>query len=224
MLWLTAFIAFARLSIGADIGEVGEDKRFADARYRSAADTSSDHEVVYTPLRPPSIPLAVRSPYTSAWSTTAGGSTLNSRNVTFWNGDPIGWGGIARVDGQSYEYLGDSPFVTGLKKAIPLTVSYDSHYSNFTFDAGPVRLIARFFSPVLPFNACYSSIPVSYLEVAFYSVDEKPHDVQVYSDVNGAWLANGTGSLSWNCTYRDPEDGDMPCGSKDVGNHSIYRW
>jgi hypothetical protein len=192
--------------------------------YCNVANISSNPQVVYSPLRPPSIPLAVRSPYTSAWSTTENGSTLNSRNVTFWNGSPIGWGGIARVDGQSYEYMGDSPAVTGLQKAIPLTVSYDSHYSNFTFDAGPVRLTARFFSPVLPEDICESSIPMSYLEVSFQSMDNKTHDVELYSDVNGMWLANGTRSLMWNCTYRQVDGHDATCMSDELAYDTVFRW
>jgi hypothetical protein len=153
--------------------------------------------VLYNPLKPPSIPLAVRSPYTSTWSTTANGNTLNSRNVTFWNGASLGWSGIIRVDGLSYEYMGDSPYAAGLQKATPLTVSYDSHYSNFTFDAGPVRLTAHFFSPVLPKNLCRSSVPLSYLEVSYESTDGKSHDVQLYSDINGMWLGNGARELHW---------------------------
>lgn len=190
----------------------------------SAANFSSSPEVVYSPLRPPSIPLAVRSPCTSAWSTTANRSTLNSRNVTFWTGHPIGWGGIVRVDGQSYEYMGDSPAVTGLKKAIPLTVSYDSHYSNFTFDAGPLRLIARFFSPVLPTDTCKSSIPMSYLEVSFEWMDNRTHDVQLHSDVNGMWLAYGTRSLMWSCTRLEGYYDEPPCESKAPSDDAVYHW
>jgi hypothetical protein len=151
----------------------------------------------YSPLRPPSIPLAVRSPYTSTWSTTGNGSTLNSRNVTFWNSNALGWSGIVRVDGTAYEYMGDSPSVLNLTKATPLTVSYDSHYSNFTFDARPGRVTARFFSPVLPKDLCSSSIPMSYLEVAYEAADGIAHDVQLYSDVNAMWLAEGNLPVRW---------------------------
>jgi hypothetical protein len=100
------------------------------------------------------------------------------------------------VDGLSYEYMGDSPNVAGLQKATPLTVSYDSHYSNFTFDAGPVRVIARFFSPVLPKNLCRSSVPLSYLEVTYESMDGKSHDVQLYSES----IACGSATEQENCT------------------------
>ncbi|EME50195.1 hypothetical protein DOTSEDRAFT_41327 [Dothistroma septosporum NZE10] len=43
----------------------------------------------YIPLRPPAIPLAVRSPYLTAWSTTAGGEPLNSKNPIFYNGTEL---------------------------------------------------------------------------------------------------------------------------------------
>jgi hypothetical protein len=125
----------------------------------------TSYSPIYSPLRPPSIPLAVRSPYTSTWSSTVNGSTINSRNVTFWTDFALGWTGIVRVDKTSYEYMGDSPSVSNFSKAAALTVSSDSHYSNFTFDVGPVRVTARFFSPVLPKDLCSSSIPLSYLAV-----------------------------------------------------------
>ncbi|KAI8932172.1 hypothetical protein NX059_011054 [Plenodomus lindquistii] len=159
---------------------------------------------IYTPLRPPSIPLAVRSPYTSAWSTTVNGSTLNSRNATFWNGDPLGWSGMIRVDDVTQEYLGDSPSITGLRKATPRSVSYDSHYSNFTFAAGPVLLTAQFFSPVLPPDLCRSSIPLSYVKVSFESVDDQSHYVQLYSDVDDTWLAQGSQPFQWKFTQAHP--------------------
>jgi hypothetical protein len=69
---------------------------------------------IYSLLSPPSIPLAVRSPYTNIWSATFNGSTLNNRDVTFWNHVILGWSGIIRVDSQSCEYLGDSPSIAGL--------------------------------------------------------------------------------------------------------------
>ena len=49
---------------------------------------------------------------------------------------------MVTVDGITYEDLGKGPItalsVPNLRSAIPLAVSYDSQYSNFTFVAGPV--------------------------------------------------------------------------------------
>jgi hypothetical protein len=116
----------------------------------------------------------------------------------------MGWSGIIRVDGTAYEYMGDSPSLQGLQKATPLTVSYDSHSSNFTFEAGPLQIQAQFFSPVLPRDLCRSSVPLSYLNVAYVANDELSHDVQLYSDVDATWLAGGNASLRW----------DIDCPSK----------
>lgn len=109
----------------------------------------------------------------------------------FWNGQTVGWEGVVVVDGIAYEWMGigsqDLPELDSLKSATPLSVSYDSQYSNFTFSAGPVRLTAKFFSPVVPQDLCRTSAPLSYLEVSYESQDNKTHDVKLYNDVDGSW-------------------------------------
>ncbi|POS75857.1 glutaminase GtaA [Diaporthe helianthi] len=159
---------------------------------RQDVDPNNNPLPSYSPARPPAVPLAVRSPYLSAWSRTAGGATLNSADAIFWTGTPIGWEGIVSVDGTSYSYLGTGsecpPTPAKLQAAKPKTVSYDSQYSNFTFLAGPVTIEASFFSPVTPNDICRSSIPLSYLTVSVESDDCEEHSVQFYSDVNGAWI------------------------------------
>ncbi|KAK7744441.1 hypothetical protein SLS53_003325 [Cytospora paraplurivora] len=161
--------------------------------YPGAVDVNYNSLPSYSPARPPAIPLAVKGPYTSAWSTTAGNSTLNSASPIFWTGDPLAWEGIVQVDGISYEYLGTGskglPKLDNLQVAIPRSVSYDSQYSNFTFLAGPVEVEASFFSPVTPRDICRSSIPLSYLTTSFRSLNGSTHDVQFYSDVNAAWIS-----------------------------------
>lgn len=52
--------------------------------YTNRTDLNQHIDPVYSPARPPSVPLAVRSPYTSAWSSTSDNNTLNSNGVTFW--------------------------------------------------------------------------------------------------------------------------------------------
>lgn len=98
------------------------------------------------------------------------------------------------VDGISYEYLGtgsqDLPTLQHFKIAKPKSVSYDSQYSNFTFRAGAVEILASFFSPVTPKDICRTSIPLSYLTTSVRSLDGQKHHVQFYSDVNGAWISN----------------------------------
>lgn len=63
-------------------------------------------ESIYSPARPPAIPLAVRTPYSSIWSSTGAGNFLNSKDVIFWTGEEVGWEGVITVDNTSYEYMG----------------------------------------------------------------------------------------------------------------------
>lgn len=155
---------------------------------------------IYSPARPPAFPLAVRSPYTNAWTSTRHPGVLES--TTFWNGEALGWEGIITVDNHSYEYLGSGlqslPARMNFTRATPTNITYDSQWSNFTFLAGPVELTACFFSPVIPQDTCRTSIPLSYLYVKFHTTDGKEHDVKFYSDVNGAWLdPDGQLTLRW---------------------------
>ncbi|KAI1616235.1 hypothetical protein EDD36DRAFT_450508 [Exophiala viscosa] len=187
---------------------------------------SKDNPQVIHP-RPPAVPLAVRSPYTSAWQSTAGNSTLNSGNVQFWTGGDLGWEGIVTVDGISYEYLGIAyqtlPVVPIFQTAVPMNVAYDSQYSNYTFQAGPVMITASFFSPVIPKDLCRTSIPLSYLTTSIESLDGADHDVQLYSDVNGNWVApEGNKTLNWDL-YRNTMSINGSGNATDSPN-LLYTW
>ncbi|KAI1385641.1 DUF1793-domain-containing protein [Hypoxylon trugodes] len=181
----------------------------------------------YYPLRPPAIPLAVRSPYTSAWSTTAGRSSLNSQFPIFWPGQGLGWEGIVVVDGNSYEYMGsvinDYPELSYFNTTTPLEVRYDSQFSNFTFLAGPVIITASFFSPVTPKDICRSSIPLSYLTTSVQSNDGHPHHVQFYSDVNAQWIGLGNEYDIIKEFHTGPLNGNGTGNSTDVPTSWILR-
>ncbi|KAL1867663.1 hypothetical protein Daus18300_006218 [Diaporthe australafricana] len=201
--------------------------------YPRAVDDNNNVLPSYSPARPPAIPLAVRSPYLSAWSSTARGATLNSANAIFWQGGPLGWEGMVMVDGISYEYLGTGsqcpPNPAKLQIAKPQTVSYDSQYSNFTFIAGPVTIEANFFSPVTPHDICRSSIPLSYLTTSFRSNDCNNHSVQFYSDINAAWITPDPGlPVVWDLkldgrAYIPPANG-VATGNATSSPSSIFSW
>jgi hypothetical protein len=181
----------------------------------------------YSPVRPPAVPLAVRSPYTSIWTSTANNGTLNTNGAMFWPGTPAGWEGIIVVDEVAYEYMGTGlqslPPLDNVKTASQLAVSFDSQYSNFTIRAGPVDLVASFFSPVIPQDLCRTSIPLSYLQVGFHSTDNQSHNVQLYSDVNAGWISPETNTtVNWNLF----EGASVVNGSGNAtgGPSSVYSW
>ncbi|KAL8942802.1 MAG: hypothetical protein Q9211_001231 [Gyalolechia sp. 1 TL-2023] len=153
--------------------------------------------------------------------------TLNTNAAIFWPGTPLGWEGIVTVDGIAYEYLGAGstalPKLANLRPAKPLTVTYDSQYSNFTFAAGPVQITASFLSSVLPKDLCRTSIPLSYLSTSIQSTDDADHDIQFYSDINAAWTAyENNVTIQWDL-YHGP---NIINGSSNAASTptSTYSW
>ncbi|KAK7937268.1 uncharacterized protein PG986_014136 [Apiospora aurea] len=188
---------------------------FATQSLTLTPDANGNSLPSYSPARPPAVPLAVRTPYLSAWSSTYNQGTLNTVSPIFWTGDALGWTGIVTVDGISYNYLGND--------LLPLTVAYDASYSNFTFLAGPVNITASFFSPVLPKDLCRTSIPLSYLSTTVQSTDDKPHDVQFYSDINSAWVATGEdGVMNWELFRNGASINGT--GNVTVAPDTMYSW
>lgn len=135
---------------------------------------------------------------------------------------------IVTIDGVSYEYLGTGsqalPSLPNLKPATPLTVSYDSQYSNFTFSAGPVEVTASFLSSVLPKDLCRTSIPLSYLTTSVRSTDNATHDVKFYSDVNAAWVASESNVTTTWSLYEGSSSINGTGNATPGNSSSVYSW
>ncbi|KAJ6577372.1 hypothetical protein B0H19DRAFT_1229523 [Mycena capillaripes] len=156
-----------------------------------------------TPFLPPSYPLAVRTPYLSAWLPQGSGQALNDVWPQFWTGSAstiyifseaqlnvfplqtLGWAGFVNVDGTTYSFLGNPVFT--------------STQSTFVMTAGPIQLTANFLSPVEPANLLHQSLPFSYLAVSAVSTDGASHTVAIYSDISAEWVT-GDNSLVANWT------------------------
>src|SRR6202035_568477 len=91
----------------------------------------------FHPLRPPAIPLAVRSPYLSTWISTHNKETLDGQWPIFWTGAEVGWSGLIQVDNTTYEWLGyPSSALPNIESAITKSVEYTATKSVFTISAG----------------------------------------------------------------------------------------
>ncbi|KAH9844227.1 DUF1793-domain-containing protein [Rhodofomes roseus] len=158
-----------------------------------------------TPFSPPSYPLAVRSPYLSAWLPQGSGTALNGAWPQFWTGSTLGWAGFVNVDGSSYSFLGD-PAVSGatFSKATQKSAEFTSTQSTFVLTAGGIDLTVTFLSPVEPSDLLNQSIPFSYLALSAASNDGSSHSVSVYSDISAEWVT-GDDSLTanWSTTTGD---------------------
>ncbi|KAI0068780.1 DUF1793-domain-containing protein [Artomyces pyxidatus] len=152
-----------------------------------------------SPFIPPSVPLAVRTPYLSAWLPQGAGTALNDAWPTFWTGSTLGWAGYIAVDGQAYTFLGDPGGVDGTEKALQKSLQFTATQSVFVLTAGTIDLTVTFLSPVEPDDLVKQSLPFSYLALSAVSNDGKAHSVQLYTDISAEWVS-GDDSLTVNWT------------------------
>jgi hypothetical protein len=145
------------------------------------------------PIRPPSVPLAVRTPYLSVWLPA---TDLASATAQFWTGADRGFTGLARIDGAVYAWAGQ-PEVNG---TVPRAMSQTSlevtaTRSIFTLRAGGVELVAEWLSPVEPGDLTLQSVPLSLLTVAVGAIDASDHSVQVYAEITGEWASSDKSAI-----------------------------
>ncbi|KAI0774201.1 DUF1793-domain-containing protein [Fomes fomentarius] len=169
------------------------------------------------PFNPPAVPLAVRTPYLSAWLAQGSGTALNAGWPTFWTGSVLGWAGYVKVDGKTYNWLG-APTVAGADKAIQKSFKFTSTQSTFVLTAGPVDLTVNFLSPVEPSDLVNQSLPFSYYAVSVASNDDQAHSVQVYTDISAEWVT-GDNNLKANWTTTT---GEVLAHQVQLENQSVY--
>jgi hypothetical protein len=148
-----------------------------------------------TPIRPPAVPLIVRSPYLSTWqrSTVSPGTWQ-----TFWNGDTTAMAGIVRIDGTSFVFAGD--LVIGeTGAALEQThLTLTATRSVFTLEGGGVQITLEYLSPIDPGDLRRQSMPMAWVLVTARSSDGASHDVSLYLDVTGEWLSGDpTQQFTW---------------------------
>lgn len=156
----------------------------------------------FTPLRPPAIPLAVRSPYLSTWLNGDSGGLLPGSWPRFWANQIVGWQGLIRVDNATYNWMGA---YAGPALVTQTSFEYTSTQSIFTFDVdGKVTLTATFLSPVHPDDLLLQSLQFSYVQLSVESADGAAHTVQLYSDISGEWSSPDTSQvINWSNGVND---------------------
>jgi hypothetical protein len=176
----------------------------------SAGVAAADGSLTATPIRPPAAPLVVRSPYVSTWLPS---TTLPGTWQQFWQGHTTAMGGLVRIDGVSYMFMGNPGIiltvpngnqgapstVQGFELALQQTkLEVTPTRSRFTLEGGGVELVVEFLSPVEPGDLKRQSIPLSYVLVSARSIDGHAHDVQIYADISGEWCSADDGQqITW---------------------------
>ncbi|KAL3471278.1 hypothetical protein BJX99DRAFT_29762 [Aspergillus californicus] len=169
----------------------------------------------FSPVRPPALPLAVKSPYLSTWLAAGGdsgnGGYLAGQWPTFWEGQITGWAGLVRVDGQVYTWMG----LPGSTTVNQTAYEYTSTKSIFTMHVGDiVEMKITFLSPITPNDLRRQSLVFSYLDVSVTSLDGETHDVQVYADISAEWVSGDRSAIAqW----------DHGVTSNGVTYHKVHR-
>ncbi|KIY43959.1 DUF1793-domain-containing protein [Fistulina hepatica ATCC 64428] len=163
--------------------------------------------VSYSPLLPPSYPLAVRNPYLSAWLPGNLAANLSFSSAQFWYGNDLGWSILARVNNQTYNVFGVPSPANETRSASLLSATYTSTHTVFTVAADTVNLTIDFFSPVDFSDYVRQSLPFSYLTISVAANGSTP-SVQLYTDIDDTWTGQSS-ATTWSYTVS--------------GNTSVYR-
>jgi glutaminase A-like protein/uncharacterized protein DUF5127/uncharacterized protein DUF4964 len=203
----------------------------APAAAATAPQAAANGNLAATPIRPPAAPLAVRSPYLSTWLPS---TTLHGTWQQFWQGHVTAMGGIARIDGTAYMFMGaptivltvpngnqGTPSTTqGFERALEQTkLEVTPTRSTFTLEGGGVELVVEFLSPVEPGDLRRQSIPLSYILISARSIDGHAHDVQIYADISGEWCSSDDSQqITWQPSQASYPNGTLQIWSVQLAN------
>ncbi|PWN48488.1 putative glutaminase A [Violaceomyces palustris] len=163
----------------------------------------------FTPFNPPSLPLAVRSPYLNAWlpsgsyksatppNSVGNGGYLSGQWASFWTSSygadgeyRLGWTGYIRIDGKTYQWMGNGfgTLVAEGESAQQLSAEYTATRTIFNFSAGGVKFTVTFFTPITPDDYLRQSLPLSYMHFELDRKSSKGKSVQMYTDIDERWV------------------------------------
>lgn len=154
----------------------------------------------FDPVRPPAIPLVVKSPYLSTWL-----AADNSTGTwpTFWTGRITAMLGMIRIDGESFLFFGNEPALPStIPYALPtlreVLVDVSATQTKFVLQGGGIELELTFFSPIEPGDLKRQSRPLSFISASVKSIDHNKHAVSLYLDISGEWAsADSNNTIAW---------------------------
>ncbi|KAI0066101.1 hypothetical protein BV25DRAFT_1797287 [Artomyces pyxidatus] len=151
------------------------------------------------PVSPAVLPLAIRSPYLSSWNgLLLGPICLISAEHYF---QPLGWNGLALVDGVPYIFLSDFRVPSLNTTSTLMSTVVTPTRTILTIQAGPMEFNVTFLSPIEPGNWIRQSVPFSYMYIDAQSLDRQNHSVQLYSSIGGDWASiEQYNNITWTTT------------------------
>ncbi|HMO24715.1 MAG TPA: DUF4965 domain-containing protein [Tepidisphaeraceae bacterium] len=126
-------------------------------------------------LRPPAVPLFTHDPYLSIWSFN---DRLTDDWTKHWTGRNHGMTGWARIDGKTFRFCGGPYGDATAMEQVNLEVT--ATRTIYTFRAAGIELTLTFCSPLLLDDLDLMSRPLSYVTLAFRSIDGRSHETSAF--------------------------------------------
>lgn len=141
----------------------------------------------------PAVPLITIDPYFSVWAPTTNSKyrTVDTKKTMHWTCANNTIKGVVKIDGKDYSFLGDC----NAEPLNQISLSIDALSTIITYEGGGIRLTARYTSPLLADDLYYSSRPVSYLKLAYQSIDGVEHSVSAKISCAEDMCLNGEGEV-----------------------------
>ncbi|THH29207.1 hypothetical protein EUX98_g4981, partial [Antrodiella citrinella] len=120
----------------------------------------------------------------------------------FWNQQILGWLGYIRVDGTTYEWLGDGVPTVNFTTLLGLQMTPTR--TIYSLRAGPSMLVNITFLSPIESDPVKQSLPFTYVYLDAISTDGLSHSVQVYADISAEWSSgNRSAIVTWKTTKTD---------------------
>lgn len=140
-------------------------------------------------MRPPAIPLITVDPYFSVWSST---DKLYDSDTVHWTNSVNKINGKVIVDDKVFRFMG----IGDDEQIRQSYFSMNALVSEYNFTNDEIKLIVKFFTPLLPDDLFLISRPVSYVDVEYVTLDNKDHNVNVIFEVSEEICINKRGEKS----------------------------
>ncbi len=145
-------------------------------------------------IRPPATPLVVFDPYLSIWSMS---DKLTDTNTKHWTGTEQALGGLVRIDGRTYRFMGTRP-----RRSVPalpqLSLRVLPTHTSYTFGGDGIQLVVTFFTPSFPDDVDVLARPVTYLNWDVSATDGGKHSVSIMLDCDPVLAVdNNTQPVTW---------------------------
>jgi len=153
--------------------------------------------------RPPAVPLVANDPYFSIWSMA---DHLTDQPTKHWSETAQPLVGLIRIDGHLYRWMGTMPRGYPGNAESPevmqqISLELTPLHTRYKFSASGIRLDVTFFSPLSPQDLDVMSRPVTYLSWTAVSSDGKPHQVELFLDVDANIAVNESAQpVTWGRT------------------------